>query len=118
MAQKLERKQLQKVCYFPWIFLSVALILPFFALLRSVRRKYGIPDNNNEPFNVAYAKAAQRRREMAQRTARQQASLASSEVGSENASTIGQDQAGPSIPRRRIVPTPRMFVYLPSFALC
>ncbi|EJD00949.1 uncharacterized protein FOMMEDRAFT_21422 [Fomitiporia mediterranea MF3/22] len=74
---------------------------------KSVRRKYGIPDSNNEPFNVAYAKAEQKRREAAQRLAQQQASYQASNRTSaaSNVPPERQDEANPPVMRRRVVPS-------------
>jgi hypothetical protein len=49
----MERETLQTVC----IFCISVLILLKLALKRSMRRRYGIPDHDQRPFNVAYAAA-------------------------------------------------------------
>ena len=82
-------------------------------LHRSVRRKYGIPDDDNDPFNVAYAKAQARRKELAQKRAQQQSvpEVKTAAAAQEGLSTK-QDQAGPSILRRRMVPSAREYYAL------
>lgn len=50
---EMERETLQIVS----IFHSLVLRLTKLAFIRSMRRRYGIPDHDQRPFNVAYAAA-------------------------------------------------------------
>lgn len=73
-------------------------------LFRARRRKYGIPDNDARPFNVAYSEAVVKREDMQRRLTqrsrphpRQQADEA--EAGPSNVSQAAGLPSGPRLAR-------------------
>ena len=79
------------------------------SLNRAVRRKYGIPDDSKEPFNVAYAKAEKKKREERLRqTQNQAASRLLDKQESAPQSPNYQRTPAQTTPQHRIAPASRM----------
>ncbi|KAL5488254.1 hypothetical protein ACEPAI_6362 [Sanghuangporus weigelae] len=71
---------------------------------KSVRRKYGIPDDDNDPFNVAYAKVRQQRKDTVYLEAEEELSSTGSASEARGVTSARQGGTSASMPHRRVVP--------------
>ncbi|KAL5527183.1 hypothetical protein ACEPAG_5974 [Sanghuangporus baumii] len=71
---------------------------------KSIRRKYGIPDDDNDPFNVAYAKVRQQRKDTVYLEAEEELSSTGSVSEARGVTSARPGGISALMPHRRVVP--------------
>ncbi|KAL5530521.1 hypothetical protein ACEPAF_6779 [Sanghuangporus sanghuang] len=75
---------------------------------KSVRRKYGIPDGDNDPFNVAYAKVRQQRKDKMYLEVEEELSSTGSASDVRGMTSARQGGTSVSMPHHRVIPLPTL----------